>query len=187
MGNRRVRSIAAYAKSGLVRRPGRTAISAATLGLAVACLTGLLIATFAFRGSVAGSLLGNYVTVQIRVVDYLSAGLAVLLACFSVADLLALTVRERAAEIVTLKATGWADAPSRLGDSVGSRWHSATRRGPGEPARYRHRHRSWAPVGMTLLVAVAATALAGFVVLAFAAIPARAATRIPVSAALSDE
>lgn len=184
---RRVRSIGGYAWSGLARRPGRTVLSAVTLGLAVACLAGLLTATFAFRGTIAGSLLGSYLTVQIRGVDYASAGLAVALACFSVADLLALTVRERASEIVTLKATGWADRHLTRATLLEAAAITALGALPGAGIALAAAAALGAPVGLTAVAAATAVTIGALLVLAFAAVPARAAGRTPIAAALAED
>ncbi|MDQ6849696.1 MAG: ABC transporter permease [Actinomycetota bacterium] len=184
---RRVRSISGYAWSGLARRPGRTVLSAITLGLAVACLAGLLTATFAFRGTVAGSLLGNYVTVQIRGVDYASAALAVALACFSVADLLALTIRERASEIVTLKATGWADRHLTRATLLEAAAVTALGALPGAGITLATATALGAPIGLTAVAAATAVTVGTLLVLAFAAVPARAAGRTPIAAALAED
>jgi len=53
--------------------------------------------------------LGQAITVQIRGVDLAAAGLTIALAAVSVADVLFLNVRERAAELVTLQTLGWSD------------------------------------------------------------------------------
>lgn len=52
----------------------------------------------AFEGEVAGSLLGDAVSVQVRSSDYAAAAVAALLGAAAVADVLYLNVRERAAE-----------------------------------------------------------------------------------------
>ncbi|MDP9344085.1 MAG: hypothetical protein M3Q23_18730 [Actinomycetota bacterium] len=70
----------------------------------------LLAVQLAFRGALLGTLLGNFVSVQVRGVDIASVALAVVLAGLSVADVLFLNIRERAAEVVTLRATGWGSA-----------------------------------------------------------------------------
>lgn len=183
----RVRSIAGYAGSCLARRAGRTVLSAVTLGLAVACLAGLLTATFAFRGAVAGSLLGTYVTVQIRAVDYLSAGLAIGLACFSVADLLALTLRERAGEIVTLKATGWANRHLTRATLLEALGIAALGSLPGAGIAVAVAVVLGAPTGISLLAAGTATAIGALLVLALAMAPAHIATRTSIAAVLADE
>jgi short subunit fatty acids transporter len=53
--------------------PGlRAAIGAASLAIGITALTVLAAMTFAFRGVVVGSLLGNAVAVQVRGVDYVA-------------------------------------------------------------------------------------------------------------------
>ena len=93
----------------LRRLPGRTLVAAGGLFVGVAALTVLLAINLAFRGALVGSLLGNVVSVQVRGVDLLSVGLALVLAGLSVADVLLLNVRERAGEFVTLRSAGWRD------------------------------------------------------------------------------
>jgi ABC-type antimicrobial peptide transport system permease subunit len=73
----------------------------------IAALTVLLGIDLAFSQQVTGSLLGSFVSGEVRGVDYLSASLAVALGAASVADVLYLNLRERAAELAALSATGW--------------------------------------------------------------------------------
>ena len=63
--------------------------------------------TAAFQGQVVGTALGNLVSVQVRSVDLIAAVLALLLGAFSVADVLAVNLRDRAGEQAVLAATGW--------------------------------------------------------------------------------
>lgn len=184
---RRVRSVFGYARAGLGRRPGRTALAAVTLGLAVACLTGLLTATFAFRGVVAGSLLGNYVTVQIRGVDYASTALAVGLAAFSVADLLALTIRERATEIVTLKATGWANTHLTQATLLEATGIAALGALPGAGIALAAAITLGAPTGTSLTAATVAFTTSALVVLIFATFAARIATHTTIATTLATD
>jgi putative ABC transport system permease protein len=55
----------------------------------------------------AGTVLGDAISVQIRGFDYLAVGLVIALAALSVADVLYLNLRERQAELVTLRTVGW--------------------------------------------------------------------------------
>jgi ABC-type antimicrobial peptide transport system permease subunit len=91
----------------LVRLPGRTALGLVGLLVGVAALTMLLAVTVAFRGQVAGTVLGSVVTLHVRGVDYAAAIMATALGAFSVADVITLNMRERATELATLRATGW--------------------------------------------------------------------------------
>ena len=65
---------------------------------------------FAFDGTVVGTLLGDAVSVTVRGVDQLAAAATVVLAVVAVLDVMYLNVRDRAAELATLRATGWTDA-----------------------------------------------------------------------------
>jgi len=104
---RPVRRLVDLARSNLLRRPSRAALAAIALGVGIAALTVLLGIDLAFSQQVRGSLLGNFVSGEVRGVDYLSASLAVLLGAASVADVLYLNLRERAPELAALSATGW--------------------------------------------------------------------------------
>ncbi|MCI0635159.1 MAG: ABC transporter permease [Actinobacteria bacterium] len=103
------RRILGVALVNLMRLPGRTLLGAGGLFIGVAALTVLLAINVAFRGTLVGSLLGEVVSIQVRGVDLLSVVFALLLSALSVADVLFLNIRERAAEFVTLRATGWED------------------------------------------------------------------------------
>jgi putative ABC transport system permease protein len=102
-----VRSVAGLALVNLLRVRGRTVLGAAGLALGVAAFTMLLSLTLAFRGEVAGSLLGNAVVAQARTADYLSVALSLLLGAAGAVDVLVLSQRERAADLAVLRATGW--------------------------------------------------------------------------------
>jgi ABC-type lipoprotein release transport system permease subunit len=104
---RPVRRPAGLAWSNLRRRPARAALAAAALAIGITALTVLLAIDLAFSQQVTGSLLGNFVSGEVRGVDYLSAGLAVFLGTASVADVLYLNLGERAPELAALAATGW--------------------------------------------------------------------------------
>ena len=93
----------------LRRLPGRALVGAAGLFVGVGALTTLLGIERGFRGTLVGTVLGQAITVQIRGVDLAAAGLTIALAAVSVADVLLLNVRERAAELVTLRTLGWSD------------------------------------------------------------------------------
>ena len=79
------------------------------LFIASAALTLLLAINQAFQGHVVGTLLGDAVSVEVRGLDFLVVGVIVLLAMLSLADVLYLNLRERAAEFVTLRTVGWSD------------------------------------------------------------------------------
>jgi len=103
----RPRTLAALAPLNLLRTPGRTALGALSLAIGVCALTLLLAATVAFNDVLVGTLLGDTVAVRVRSTDYIAVIATVLLGVGAVADVLFIGVRERAAELATLAATGW--------------------------------------------------------------------------------
>ncbi|MGI8694656.1 MAG: FtsX-like permease family protein [Geodermatophilaceae bacterium] len=104
-----IRGVTTLAVANLRRARGRTALAVMALMIGVGALAGLLVISGAFRGVVAGTLLGNVVAVQVRAVDYVTTGLVLVLAAAAIADVLVLSMRERAVELVTLRVTGWSD------------------------------------------------------------------------------
>jgi putative ABC transport system permease protein len=105
----RVRGLLSLGLVSLRRSPSRTALAAAALAVGVAAMTALLAVDQSFVNRIAGTHLGSALTVEVRGVDYLGAGLAIVLGVASVADVLVLNLRERAAELVTLRTFGWTD------------------------------------------------------------------------------
>jgi putative ABC transport system permease protein len=103
------RGIISLALLNVIRTPGRSLIGVVSLAVGIAALTLLSAVTFAFRGVIVGSLLGDYVSVQVRGVDYLAAGATIVLGVLAVADMVFLNIRERAAELATIRSFGWRD------------------------------------------------------------------------------
>jgi ABC-type antimicrobial peptide transport system permease subunit len=95
------------ALANLWRVPGRTALAATALAIGVAGVTLLTSVVWAFHGAVTGSLLGDAVSIRVRGVDTVAVGAIVLLGLFAIGDVMYLNVRDRAAELATLNATGW--------------------------------------------------------------------------------
>jgi ABC-type lipoprotein release transport system permease subunit len=113
--------ITALAIVNVARTPGRTAIGALALAVGVAGLTMVTAVTAAFRGVVVGSLLGNAVAVQVRGVDYVAVGATIALGVLAIADVVFLNIRERAAELATIRSFGWREsALARLVVTEGS-------------------------------------------------------------------
>jgi len=110
---RPVRRIVVMAFANLRRVPGRTALGAVGLFIGVAALGLLLSINLAFHGTLIGTALGNFISVQVRGVDYVGVALAVVLGAFSVADVQLLNLKERAPELVTLRAAGWRESHLR--------------------------------------------------------------------------
>ncbi|MGH2873692.1 MAG: FtsX-like permease family protein, partial [Solirubrobacteraceae bacterium] len=105
-----VRSLAQMAIINLIRAPARSALAAASLALGVAALTVLVGTATVFDNALTGSLLGSAITLEVRGSEYAAVGVIVVLAIGGIADVLYLAVRERAAELATLRAGGWSNA-----------------------------------------------------------------------------
>lgn len=103
------RGIGTLALVNLLRTPGRTALGALSLAIGVCALTLLLAATIAFKDVLVGTLLGDAVAVRVRSTDVIAVVATIALGVAAVADVLFLNLRERAAELATLTATGWDD------------------------------------------------------------------------------
>lgn len=99
--------LAGLAIVNLRRVPGRALLGALGLAVGACALTVLIAVEQAFNGVLAGTVLGDAISVQIRGFDYLAVGLVIGLAGLSVADVLYLNLRERQAELVTLRTLGW--------------------------------------------------------------------------------
>ena len=91
----------------LTRTRARALIAASGLTVSVAAFTLLLAITVAFQGAVVGTILGDAVAVQARGADYAATAATLLLAGLGVANVLYLNIRDRGAEIATLRALGW--------------------------------------------------------------------------------
>lgn len=116
-GGGTVHGVPGLALRSLLRVPGRTAVSALALAVSVAALTVLLGLVLAFKGTVAGSLLGQAVIIEVTAADFIAVTVTALLGAAVIAETLSLEVRERAPELATLSATGWSD--SRLAMLLG--------------------------------------------------------------------
>jgi hypothetical protein len=104
---RPARSVRALAAVNVLRVPGRTLLGALSLGVGVFALTLLLAVAVAFRGAVVGTVLGDAIAIEVRSADYVAVATTLVLGGLSVADVLYLNLRDRSAEIATLRATGW--------------------------------------------------------------------------------
>lgn len=102
--------ITALALVNVARTPGRATVGALALAVGVAGLTLLTAVTVAFRGVVVGSLLGNAVAVQVRGVDYVAVVATIALGVLAVADMMFVSIRERAAELATIRSFGWRES-----------------------------------------------------------------------------
>jgi hypothetical protein len=191
LGVRRRRTpggITALALVNVLRTPGRAAIGAVSLAVGITALTMLAAVTFAFRGVLIGSLLGNAVTVQVRGVDYVATTATVTLGVLAVADVIFLNIRERAPELATIRALGWREsALARLvvteGAIIGLAGSLA---GAGLGLAAAAGFAGQAPTRL-YLIAVAAAVAGVLVTGAAAVLPAQALRRLPAAHLLAEE
>jgi putative ABC transport system permease protein len=106
---RRVHTLLALALANLRRVPARSLIAASGLTVGVAALTLLVGINQSFQGTLVGTLLGSAISLQVTGLDFLAVGLIVALSALALADVLYVNLRERQAELVTLKTFGWSD------------------------------------------------------------------------------
>ncbi len=106
---RRVRHLLALALVNLRRVPARSLVAAGGLMVGVAALTLLVGIDQSFQGTLVGTLLGSAISLQVSGLDFLAVGLIVGLSALALADVLYVNLRERQAELVTLKTFGWSD------------------------------------------------------------------------------
>jgi putative ABC transport system permease protein len=180
--------VTSMAMRNVARTPGRALIGTVSLAVGITALTLLTAVSFAFRGVVVGSLLGDAVAVQVRSVDYIAVVVTVVLGILAVADVVFLNIAERAAELATLRAVGWGEpALSRLviteGTVIGLTGSLAgAALGLAGAAEFTGQ----LPAGLCLLAAAAC--VAGTVITATAAfLPARTLNRLPTARLLAEE
>jgi putative ABC transport system permease protein len=180
--------ITAMAILNAMRAPGRSLIGVLSLAVGISSLTLLTAVTVAYRGVVVGSLLGDAVAVQVRGVDYVAVAATVVLGVLAVADVVFLNIRERAAELATIRSFGWRESSlSRLVVTegvaigiVGSLAGAAL--GLAGAAEFAGQ----LPPG--LFAAAGGSAVAGVVVTAAAALlPARLLRRLPAAPLLAED
>lgn len=106
---RRVRTVGGAAWSSVFLAPGRTVAAMVGTATTTAAVGSLLAIQAEFRGRAAGTLLGDAVAVQVRTPDVVAALVTMLLAGIGVHHVMATEIRERRAELATLRAVGWAD------------------------------------------------------------------------------
>lgn len=106
---RHVGSVQQLALVNIARAPLRSLLAATSLASGVGALTVLVAITAVFHNALTGSLLGSAISLQVRGLDYAAVIVLVVLASAAIGDVLYLSVRERAAELATLQATGWSE------------------------------------------------------------------------------
>ncbi|MEU8424826.1 FtsX-like permease family protein [Micromonospora sp. NPDC048835] len=185
---RRPRNLFGMAVVNLVRTPGRTLLGAGALAIGLTALTVVSAAAYAFRGAIVGNLLGDTVSLNVRGADTLAAVVTVLLGAGAVADVLYLNVRDRAAELSTLRAVGWTDtALSRL---VGYEGFLIGALGAVAGAGLGLAGAAWlvGDLPAALIMVAAAVALGGVLLTCLAAlVPAALLRRLPTARLLAEE
>jgi ABC-type lipoprotein release transport system permease subunit len=191
LGVRRARQlggITALAAVNVLRAPGRAVVGAISLAVGVTALTVLAAVTFAFRGVIVGSLLGNAVAVQVRGVDYVAVTATIALGVLAVADVVFINIRERAPELAAIRTFGWREtALSRLviteGAIIGLAGSLA---GAALGLIVAAQLAGQLPATLYLIAAVAVAG--GLLVTSMAALlPAQALRRLPVAHLLAEE
>lgn len=112
----RVRGGLSLGLQRILRRPGRLALGAIAVGIAVAALIVLLALVQNFRGQVIGTLLGDAIAIQVRTQDLVAGAFLAALGLTAVAMVLHLNLLEDARMYATLQALGW--RTTRLAASV---------------------------------------------------------------------
>ena len=182
------RGVAGLALVNVLRTPGRALVGAISLAVGITALTVLTALTFAFRGVIVGSLLGDAVAIQVRAVDYAAVIATVVLGVLAVADAIFLNITERAAELAAIRAFGWPEAAlSRLVITEGAITGLAgSLAGAALGLAAAAEFAGQLPVA--LILTAAAAAAAGVIVTAAAALlPARATRRTPAAPLLAQE
>jgi putative ABC transport system permease protein len=159
-----------------------------SLAVGIAGLTVLTAITFAFRGVVVGSLLGDAIAVQVRAVDYVAIAATVLLGVLGVADVLFLNIRERAPELATIRSLGWQE--SALARLVITEGAAIGLVGSLAGAGLGLAMTAWFAGQVThrLVAVTVTTAAAGLVITAIAAVvPAAQLRRLPAAHLLAEE
>ncbi len=183
-----VNSLPQLAIVNIARAPTRSLLAASSLTLGVASLTVLVAITTVFHNALTGSLLGSAITIQVKGSEYAAVVVIIVLAIASIADILYLGVRERAAELAALRATGWTNAALARLVVFEALWlglvGSLTGAGVGLLAAATF---AAALPGQLILVAIIA-AIAGTLVTALAALaPAVAISRLAIVPVLAAE
>ena len=96
-----------YAWSGLMRRPGRSLLTATTAALSASLLTLLLAVTVEQQAMLSATLLGEFILVRVEGFHYAIVSIGFSLTALSTANAMLGGIDERRREIGILKAVGW--------------------------------------------------------------------------------
>ncbi|MFF5225267.1 FtsX-like permease family protein [Dactylosporangium sp. NPDC000521] len=174
--------------ANLRRVPGRTLLGASALAVGTTAATLLGAVTFAFHGAIVGTLLGDAVSLQVRTVDTIAVVATVLLGAFAVADVLYLNIRDRAAELATLRAIGW--TPAVLARLIAAEGFGIGVLGSAFGAGLGLAGAAWLVGGITtglVMTAVAAVVAGALSATAAALVPALLVQRMPTARLLAEE
>ena len=104
---RPIRRLASLALANVRRLPVATLLATVGLAVGVAAFTILLAVERAFHGAVVGTLLGNAVSLAVRPGDFAAVGFVLGLSGLVLCDAWAISIRDRAPELATLRSVGW--------------------------------------------------------------------------------
>lgn len=184
----RLRGPGRLALTNLRRVPGRALLGAAALAVGVAALVGLVGISASFHGSVSGTVLGDAVVVQVKGSDYAAAVIASILGAATIADVLYVNIRDRAAEYALLHAVGWRDrALARLVLSEAAAMAGAGALVGAACAVAADTAFTGGGLDTTILTGAQVVAAAVVVTLFAAALPALALRRLPAARLLAEE
>jgi hypothetical protein len=107
VGSKVLSGIGGYAWEGLFRRPARTFLNIFNAALSASLLTLFFGVLLEQQGSFSGTLLGEFMLVELKPYHLGIAGVGLLLSGLSVTNNLIASVRSRRREIGVLKALGW--------------------------------------------------------------------------------
>ncbi|MFG2042498.1 FtsX-like permease family protein [Dactylosporangium sp. NPDC048998] len=182
------RTVVGLGLVNLARVPRRTVLGAVSLAIGIAALTVLVAITVSFRGELVGTRLGDAVSLRVRSVDTVAVAATVLLGALAVGDVLYLNIRDRAAELATLRASGWSDG--MLARLVAAEGFGIGILGGTAGAGAGLAGASWlvGSVAAGLLTVAALAAVVGALVATAAAlVPAALLRRLPTAQLLSEE
>lgn len=108
-----IHGVTSFALANLRRVPLRTVVGSLGLFIGTAAVVPLVAINQTFQGQLVSTLLGQFISIEIRAVDFASVVLIIALGAFSLADVAFLNIRDRAAELVTLRTFGWVDSDLR--------------------------------------------------------------------------
>jgi putative ABC transport system permease protein len=102
-------TIGAMVRGNLRATPTRYVVGGLGLFVASGVVTLLVGIDTAFRGELVGTLLGAAVSLKVRGLDFLTVGVIAVLGSIALFNMILMDLRERRAELSTLRTIGWTD------------------------------------------------------------------------------